>query len=151
MLKKIEYHKTIKFYKTHTKSNTQIHNKMPKANFCPCGCKVTPSTYRSKFFSRWPTGYPFQGTGLYYCANYAECENAMKKCPGLQVDHIMPESKTGINCINNLRPMCALCNNIKNAKYGDNEVHLYNLGADNLRVLNKTYVIAKQKKQNKRK
>lgn len=123
---------------------------MPKANFCPCGCKVTPSTYREKFFSRWPTGYPFQGSGLYYCANYAECGNAMEKCPKLHVDHIMPKSKTGINCINNLRPMCALCNQKKSYKYGDDEDAWYNLGADNLRVFNKNNVIAKQKKHKRR-
>jgi hypothetical protein len=123
---------------------------MPKANFCPCGCKVTPSTYREKFFLQWPTGYPFQGSDLYYCANYTECGNSMKKCPKLHVDHIMPKSKTGIHCINNLRPMCALCNQKKSCKYGDDEDSLYNLGADNLRVLNKKNVIAKQKKQKKR-
>lgn len=123
---------------------------MTKSNFCPCGCKVTPSTYRSKFFSRWPTGYPFQDTNLYYCANYHNCGNVMGKCPELHIDHIMAESKTGLNCINNLRPMCALCNQTKSDYYGAEEELMYNMGAENLRIFNKNNVISNQKKQNRR-
>lgn len=122
---------------------------MSNSNSCPC-CKVTKNTYRKKFFERWPTGYPFQGTNLYYCAYYESCGNVMEKCAGMQVDHIIPQSDNGPQCINNLRPMCALCNNKKSAKYGRQEKQLYKKGADNVRVLHKDSVIAKQEKKKKR-
>jgi 5-methylcytosine-specific restriction endonuclease McrA len=123
---------------------------MVNSNACPC-CKVTKNTYRKKFFERWPTGYPFQGSDLYYCANYEQCGNVMQKSPNMQIDHIIPQSANGPQCIDSLRPMCSQCNQKKGADYGDNEDYLYNSGADNVRVMHKGSVIAKQnKKKNQR-
>jgi len=125
---------------------------MSPGNFRPCNCKVTPSTYRKKFFERWPTGYPFQGTNLYYCANYDICGNVMSKCPKMHVDHIIPQSANGPQCISNLRPMCANCNQTKSDNYSRKEVKLQSFGADAIRVIHKESVIQKQKlKKNQRK
>ncbi len=98
---------------------------MPKGKpkYCDCGCGVTPSTYREKFFEAWPTGYPYQNTGLYYCGNYGNtndkgytCNFVDQRCSKAHVDHVFPKAKGGLDCINNLRIMCSYCNESKNDK-----------------------------------
>lgn len=95
---------------------------------CDCGCGVTPTTYRSKFKSYWPSGYPYDN-GLYYCS---ECSVGMPWSKELHIDHIIPKSDGGRNCIHNLRPMCAHCNQVKTDKYGDKEVTKKKMGKVNL-------------------
>lgn len=126
---------------------------MPKGNQCSCGCGVTPSNYRTKFFETWSNGYPFQNCGLYYCANYGMidkngdiCTFKSTKCPQAHVDHIVAKSKGGPNCINNLRIMCAHCNTSKNDICGDYEDNLFSLGSDNCRVYQKQNVVRYQNK-----
>lgn len=95
---------------------------MPKGQpkYCECGCGVTPSNYRKKFFETWATGYPFVD-GKYYCSNYGNtnkfgytCKFVREKCPEAHVDHVFPKALGGRDCINNLRIMCAHCNESKN-------------------------------------
>ena len=98
---------------------------MPKGKpqYCKCGCGVTPSNYRDKFFENWSTGYPYEGTHLYYCSNYGQknkkghiCSFVVSEiCESAHVDHIWPKAQGGANCIHNLRIMCLHCNISKNA------------------------------------
>lgn len=129
---------------------------MPKgtASYCACGCGVTPTNYRKKFFDTWNTGYPFQGCGMYYCANYGSldkngnlCTFVSVKCPKAHVDHIVAKSFGGPNCINNLRIMCAHCNESKGAEVGELEKHLAGLGLDNCRVAHKKKIVKRKAKK----
>ncbi len=130
---------------------------MPKADYCSCGCGVTPTNYRIKFFKTWSNGYPFQNGGLYYCANFGKkdkngniCTYKSEQCPESHVDHIVAKSKGGLNCIHNLRIMCAHCNITKNATYGAYEERLFSLGSDDCRVYQKQHVIDYQNKTKKK-
>jgi hypothetical protein len=122
---------------------------MCKANHCPCGCGVTPTNYRQKFFDKWSKGYPFQDSGLYYCANYGKplkngntCTFVSVKCPKAHVDHVIPKAKGGLNCINNLRIMCEHCNISKNASVSRAAKHLSGLGHDDMRLFHKKTIIS---------
>jgi 5-methylcytosine-specific restriction endonuclease McrA len=97
---------------------------MPKGKpqYCKCGCGVTPTNYRKKFFDTWSSGYPL-GDGMYYCANYGQTDSKGNTClsvaydrtdSSMHVDHIWPKADGGDDCINNLRPMCMHCNTSKN-------------------------------------
>jgi hypothetical protein len=72
-----------------------------------------------------------------------------EKCSEAHVDHIVPKGKGGLNCINNLRIMCAHCNESKNIHHGRHEEYLFGLGADDCRVFQKKGVISYQKKKGK--
>jgi 5-methylcytosine-specific restriction endonuclease McrA len=129
---------------------------MGKANYCSCGCGVTPSNYRNKCFERWSKGYPFQNSGLYYCANHGNldkngdiCTYVSVKCPKAHVDHVIPKAEGGMNCINNLRIMCEHCNTSKGDDISNREVYLYNLGDDNMRVFHKRKIVKYQNNKKK--
>lgn len=93
-----------------------------KTKFCDCGCGVTPSTYRKKFFDTWSTGYPYPDSGMFYCSNFGQLDKngdvcsfvVSEPCKDAHVDHIWPKAEGGKDCINNLRIMCAHCNTSKN-------------------------------------
>lgn len=95
---------------------------MGKKQYCVCGCGVTPTNYRNKFFDTWPNGYPYANSGKYYCSNYG-CKDkngricnfiVSNKCSEAHVDHVVPKAHGGRNCISNLRIMCCHCNTSKN-------------------------------------
>jgi hypothetical protein len=100
-----------------------LHN-MPKGktSYCECGCGVTPTTYRRKFFEKWANGYPCDDSGLYYCSRYGQTNNKGYTCQTvvsepsklIHVDHIWPKAEGGSDCIDNLRVMCVHCNTSKN-------------------------------------
>lgn len=101
-----------------------LTNKMPKGKpqHCECGCGVTPTNYRKKFFETWSTGYPYEDSERYYCSNYGRKDKngdicsfvVSEKCAMAHVDHIWPKAQGGDDCINNLRIMCSHCNTSKN-------------------------------------
>lgn len=53
----------------------------------------------------------------YQCAICKKSEPEIK----LTRDHIIPVSKNGSNCIDNIQPLCQSCNSIKSNKYGNDK------------------------------
>lgn len=100
---------------------------MPSANYCSCGCGVTPTNYRKKFYDVFPTGYPFMDTGKYYCGG-EDCNAVMSWCSKLHIDHIVPKAMGGENCLHNLRPLCFHCNTKKGATFSQKDIILSNAG-----------------------
>lgn len=69
---------------------------------CDCGCGCT-TDYRGSFRKKYPNGWP-NHDGWYMCV---ECGKKHHWGNGmLDIDHIIPKSAGGPNCLRNLQPMC---------------------------------------------
>lgn len=101
---------------------------MVKGDYCSCGCGVTPTNYRAKFKTAFPTGYPYSNSGMYYCG---VCYEGMEWCKNMHIDHIKPKAIGGLNCIHNLRPLCAACNQGKGKLFTPQDKQLHRAGGMN--------------------